>query len=141
MKMKLRVLTNTSKGKLLALASAMADEFSNYRADRIDPAYPCDNERLVVIFLTATTKYSTAFEIFCKNLNKNTAQNVAVVVDGDMAKAQPIIDMIRGAGANFCEEILTINGGLPFKFLKKTTAEEQKTVMEWVDRTIQSFKA
>ena len=139
--MKLRVLTNTSKGKLLALASAMADEFSNYRADRIDPAYPCDNERLVVIFLTATTKYSTAFEIFCKNLNKNTAQHVAVVVDGDMAKAQPIIDMIRGAGANFCEEILTINGGLPFKFLKKTTAEEQKTVMEWVDRTIQSFKA
>lgn len=141
MKMKLRVLTATNKGKLLSLAKMVADEYSNYACDVIPPAYPCETERLVVIFLTAASKYSTAFEIFCKNLTKATAQNVAVVVDGDMAKAQPVLDMIKGAGCNFCEEVLTMNGGLPFKFLKKTTEEERKTVLEWVERTIQSFKA
>ena len=141
MKMKMRVLTATGKGKMLSLAKIVADEYSNYAADVIPPAYPCETERIVVLFLTASAKYSTAFEIFCKNLTKNTAQNVALVVDGDMAKAQPVIDMIKGAGTNFCEEILTINGGLPFKFMKKVTDEEKKTVLDWVERTLQSFKA
>ena len=141
MKMKLRVLTNTKKGKMLSLASAMADEYSNYAADKIDPAYPCDNERLVVIFLSAASKYKDTFRRFCESLNKNLAQNVALVVDGDLAKAQTVIDWLRGAGANFCDEILTINGGLPFKFMKKYTEDEKKTVFEWLDRTIQSFKA
>ncbi len=141
MKMKMRVLTVTNKGKLLALAKMVADEYSNYASDVIPPAYPCETERLVIIFLTGAAKYSSTVEIFCKNLNKNTAQNVALVVDGDMEKAQPIIDMIKGAGCNFCEEILTINGGLPFKFLKKVTDAEKQTVMEWVERTIKSFKS
>ena len=141
MKMKLRVLTNTGKGKMLSLASAIADEYSNYPADKIDPAYPCDNERLVVIFLSAASKYKDTFRRFCESLNKNLAQNVALVVDGDLAKAEPVIGWLRGAGANFCEEILTIDGGLPFKFLKKYTEDEKNTVFAWLERTIQSFKA
>lgn len=141
MKMKLRVLTNTSKGKLLALASAMADEFSNYRADRIDPAYPCDNERLVVIFLSAAGKYSDVFRRFCNSLNKGLAQNVALVVDGDPAKAEIVKEWIRGAGTNFCEDVYTINGGLPFSFLKKYTPEEKEGLFAWLQKTIESFKA
>ncbi len=140
MKMKLRVLTATKKGKLLALASAVAGEYSNYAADVIPPAYPCDSERLVVIFLSAASKYSTSFEIFCKNLNKDSAQNVALVVDGDAEKAAMAIEWLRNAGANFSEDILYMNGGLPFKFLKKYTEEEKKTVLDWVEKTIQSFK-
>lgn len=140
MKMKLRVLTVTNKGKLLSLASMLANEYSNYAADIIPPAYPCETERLVVIFFSAAAKYSASFESFCRNLNKGTAQNVALVVDGDPEKAQPIIDIIKSAGTNFCEEILTINGGLPFKFLKKTTEEEKTMVKEWLDRVIKSFK-
>lgn len=141
MKMKLRVLTNTGKGKLLALGKAMADEYSNYAADKIDPAYPCDGERLVVIFVTAKAKYSDVFRRFCSSLNKSLAQNVALVVDGDMAKAQPVIDWISGAGTNFCPEVYSINGGLPFKFLKKYTEQEKADLFAWLERTIQSFKA
>ena len=141
-KMKLRVLTNTSKGKMLTLAKAMSDEYSIEReADKIDPAYPCENERLVVIFLTAAGKYSDVFSRFCKSLSKNIAQHVALVVDGDVAKVQPVIDWIKGAGAHVCEDIYTINGGLPFKFLKKFTPEEQADLFAWVDKTVQSFKA
>ena len=139
-KMKLRVLTNTSKGKLLALAKAMADDYSNYAADKIDPAYPCDNERLVVIFVTAAAKYSDVFRRFCCSLNKNLAQNVALVVDGDMAKAQPVIDWLREAGAKFCEEIYTIDGGLPFKFLSKYADEEKANLFAWLERVVESFK-
>ena len=140
MKMKMRVLTATGKGKMLSLAKIVADEYSNYAADVIPPAYPCETERIVVLFLTASAKYSTAFEIFCKNLTKNTAQNVALVVDGDMAKAQPVIDWLREAGAKFCEEIYTIDGGLPFKFLSKYTDEEKANLFAWLERVVESFK-
>lgn len=141
-KMKLRVLTNTGKGKLLALAKAMSDEYSIEReADRIDPAYPCENERLVVIFLTAANKYSDVFARFCKSLSKNIAQNVALVVDGDVAKVEVVKEWISTAGARVCEDIFTINGGLPFKFIKKYTEEEKAELFAWVDKTVQSFKA
>ena len=141
-KMKLRVLTNTPKGKMLALAKAMSDEYSIEReADKIDPAYPCENERLVVIFLTAANKYSDVFARFCKSLSKNIAQHVALVVDGDVAKVAPVVEWIQGAGAHVCEEFFTINGGLPFKFVKKYTEEEKTALFAWVDKTVQSFKA
>ena len=140
MKMKLRVLTNTGKGKMLNLAKALADEYSNYAADKIDPAYPCDNERIVVIFLTAASKYKDTFRRFCESLNKNLAQNVALIVDGDMAKAQPVIDWLKGAGCNFCDNILEINGGLPFKFIKNYTEDEKKAVFDWFEAIVQSFK-
>ena len=70
MKMKMRVLTATSKGKLLSIANSISAEKSNYKADIIPPAYPCETERIVIIVATAAAKYSTAVEIFCKNLNK-----------------------------------------------------------------------
>lgn len=141
-KMKLRVLTNTGKGKMLALAKAMSDEYSIEReADKIDPAYPCENERLVVIFLTAANKYTDVFKRFCKSLSKNIAQNVALVVDGDAAKVAPVVEWIKEAGAHVCEDFFMINGGLPFKFVKKYTAEEKEAMFAWVDKTVQSFKA
>ena len=132
MKMKLRVLTNTNKGKLLALAKAMADEYSNYAADKIDPAYPCDGERLVVIIVSAKAKYSDVFRRFCSSLNKTLAQNVALVVDGDMAKAQPVIDWISGAGTNEHQ------GGTAVYCY---TDAEKADLFAWLERTIQSFKA
>ncbi len=139
MKMKLRVLTFTNKGKLLSLASIVANELSNYAADVIPPAYPCEAERLVIIFFTGAGKYSTAFEIFCKNLNRNTAQNVALVIDGDKTKAEPVVEWIKGAGCHFCEDVLYMNGGLPFKFLKKVTEDEKKKVLEWAENIIKTM--
>ena len=138
MKIKMRVLTATKKGKLLSIADAIASEKSNYKADIIPPAYPCETERLVIIIATAAAKYSTSVEIFCKNLNKSQAQNVAFIIDGDKEKAQQLIDWVKNAGTNVCEDILYINGGLPFKFTK-ASAEEKATVSEWVEKTIKSM--
>ena len=52
MKMKLRVLTDTNKGKLLSIASTLASN-SDYKADVIPPAYSCDKERIVVLAISA----------------------------------------------------------------------------------------
>lgn len=141
MKLKLRSLTATNKGKLLGLASAVASEYAiQHAADVIPPAYPCDNERLVVIFFTAGNSYQQAFEIFCKNLKKDNAQHVALVVDGTPEKAAPVIEWIRNAGCHFHENVLYINGGLPFKFMKKYSEDEKKQVFDWVDATIEAIK-
>ena len=139
MKMKMRVLTATNKGKLLAIADAISAEKSNYKADVIPPAYPCETERIVIIVATAATKYSTATEIFCKNLNKFQAQNIAFIIDGTPEKAQYLIDLVKSAGSHVCDEVLYINGGLPFKFAKKITAEESTKVSEWLERTLKSL--
>ena len=100
MKIKMRVLTATNKGKLLSIADMIAADKSNYKADVIPPAYPCETERLVVIIASAASKYSTSVEIFCKNLNKSQAQNVAFIIDGDKEKANQLIrGYLPGAGA------------------------------------------
>ncbi|MBQ7377081.1 MAG: hypothetical protein IJW71_01995 [Clostridia bacterium] len=130
MKMKLRVLTDTSKGKLLSIASTLASN-SDYKADIIPPAYPCERERLVIIVFTAKGKTTTTFDLFAKSLDKSRAQNVAFIVDGDAAKAEPVINMIKEAGTNVIDDVLYINGGLPFKFMKKVSAEESARVEEW----------
>ena len=139
MKMKMRVLTATNKGKLLAIADAISAEKSNYKADVIPPAYPCETERIVIIVATAASKYSTATEIFCKNLNKSQAQNIAFIIDGTPEKAQYLIDLVKSAGSHVCDEVLYINGGLPFKFAKKISAEESAKVSEWLEKTLKSL--
>lgn len=139
MKIKMRVLTATNKGKLLSIADMIAADKSNYKADVIPPAYPCETERLVVIIASAASKYSTSVEIFCKNLNKSQAQNVAFIIDGDKEKAKQLIDWVKAAGTNVCEDILYINGGLPFKFTKKVSDAEKAAVTEWLEKTLKSM--
>ena len=139
MKIKMRVLTATNKGKLLSIADMIAAEKSNYKADIIPPAYPCETERLVVVIASAAAKYSTAIEIFCKNMNKSQAQNVAFIIDGDKEKAQQLIDWVKSAGANVCDDVLYINGGLPFKFMKKVSDAEKTQVNEWLENVLKTM--
>ena len=135
MKMKLRVLTDTNKGKLLSIASTLASN-SDYKADIIPPAYPCERERLVIIILSAKGRTSTTFDLFAKSLDKSRAQNVAFIVDGDAKKAEPVIDMVKNAGTNVVDDVLYINGGLPFKFLKKVSAEDAAKVDAWFQNVL-----
>lgn len=135
MKMKLRVLTDTNKGKLLSIASTLASN-SDYKADVIPPAYPCERERLVIIVFSAKGKTTTTFDLFAKSLDKSRAQNVAFIVDGDAKKAESVINMIKNAGTNVIDDVLYLNGGLPFKFLKKVGAEDAAKVDEWFQRVL-----
>ena len=52
--MRMRVLTHTNKGKLLAIADQITNLIQEDKPrDTIMPAYPCDGERLIVIVATA----------------------------------------------------------------------------------------
>ena len=135
--MKLRVLTATNKGKLLEIADILCKKGeSTYAVDVIPPAYSCEKERLVILVISAASKMPNSFEIFCKDLSRARTQHVALLVDKKKKKTAPIVEWIRGAGANVLDEILYMKGGLPFKFARSVSDEEKNTALAWFDRVL-----
>lgn len=132
--MRMRVLTHTNKGKLLAIADEVTKLIEADKAtDVIPAAYPCDGERLVVIVATAKPNMPDYFARFVRSLKKTLTANVAFIIDGTPENAAKIVEMAKTNDSNVIEDnILYINGGLPFKFLKKVTPDEMNSVKEWV---------
>ena len=124
--MRMRVLTQTNKGKLLAIADRVTKLIEADKAtDVIMPAYPCDGERLIVIVATAKAKMPDSFCRFMRSLKKSVTANIAFIIDGTPENAAPIVEMAKTNNANVMDNnILYLEGGLPFKFLKKVTDEE-----------------
>ena len=139
--MKMRVLTSTKSGKLIALADQVAKKAgSTYEVDSIPPDYSLDRERLLVIVATVGPSLSDAFRRFCSDLTKERSANVALIADGLPENVSKLTEIIKDAGSNFIDDVLTIKVGLPFKFAKKVTPEEVKAVDEWTDRILASLK-
>ena len=140
--MRMRVLTHTNKGKLLAIANEVTKLIEADKAtDTIPSAYPCDGERLVVIVATAKPKMPESFGLFVRSLKKTLAANVAFIIDGTPENAAKIVEMAKTNDANvLADNVLYVNGGLPFKFMKKVTDEEMNTVREWVKSIRASMK-
>ena len=132
--MRMRVLTQTSKGKLLAIADEVTKLIEADKAtDIIMPAYPCDGERLIVIVATAKPNMPESFCRFVRSLKKAVTANVAFIIDGTPENAAQIVEMAKTNNSNVIEDnILYLEGGLPFKFLKKVTPEEMEKVRNWV---------
>ena len=132
--MRMRVLTQTNKGKLLTIADAVTKMIEADKAtDVIMPAYPCDGERLIVIVATAKPEMPDSFQRFMRSLKKSVTANIAFIIDGTPENAQKIVEMAKTNDAHVIEDnILYINGGLPFKFMKKVSEEEMKKVTDWV---------
>ena len=132
--MRMRVLTQTNKGKLLTIADKITKLIEADKAtDVIMPAYPCDGERLIVIVVSAKATMPDSFCRFMRSLKKSVTANVAFIVDGTPENAAPIIEMAKSQNSNVMEDkILYFDGGLPFKFLKKVSAEEMAIVEAWV---------
>ena len=139
--MKMRVLTSTKKGKLLVLADRVAAKAeSTYKVDSIPPDYSLDRERLLVIVATVKSSLSDSFRRFCTDLSKDRAANVALIADGLPEDVAKLKEIIKEAGTNYIDDVLTITGGLPFKFAKKVTPDEEKAVDEWTDRILATVK-
>ena len=132
--MRMRVLTQTNKGKLLTIADKITQLIEADKAtDVIMPAYPCDGERLIVIVVSAKANMPDSFCRFMRSLKKTVTANVAFIVDGTPENAAPIIEMAKSQNSNVMEDkILYFDGGLPFKFMKKVSAEEMAIVEAWV---------
>ena len=122
------------QGKFLAIADRVTKlKEADKAADIIMPAYPCDGERLIVIVATAKPTMPDSFCRFMRSLKKSVTANVAFIIDGTPENAAPIVEMAKTNNTNVMEDkILYIEGGLPFKFLKKVTPEELEKVQNWV---------
>ena len=140
--MRVRVLTATNKGKLLTMASMVKNLIeADKEVDKIPPAYPCDGERLAVIVVSAKSNMPEPFKRFVRTLNKRITANIAFIVDGTPENAAKIIELAKSGNSNVIDDnVLYVDGGLPFKFLKKVTEEEAKKVEEWVKEIRASLK-
>lgn len=138
MSIKMRVLHYSKKGKMTSFANAIAEKFQLEinKVDAIPPAYSCDKERIVILGLTIGDYIPDQLRLFCRELTKERAQNVAIYVDGTEANANKIIETLKEAGTNVIDEVCYVKGGLPFKFMSKITEDEKTAVLEWAERVV-----
>ena len=140
--MRMRVLTHTNKGKLLAIADDVTKLISADKAtDSIPPDYNCDGERLVVLVIKAKASYPDSVKRVICNMNRGITANVAFIVDGTPETVKPLLDLTKDCNANIMsDKILYITGGLPFKFIKSVTPEEKATVKAWCEDILKNLK-
>ena len=87
---------------------------------------------MVFIGISVKDEPENKVRLFCQQLDKTKAANVALIVDGNEKGANAIKEMLASAGTNIFPEVLFIKGGLPF--LGNLNAEEKKALDEWLDR-------
>ena len=136
MAIKMRVLHWTNKAKLKALANDLKQEFelAHNAVDAIPPAYSCDKERLVVLCISIKDEPDDKLRLFCRELTKQRAQNVALIIDGTEKGAGYIKNILTEAGTNLIDDVLYFKGGLPF--LSKISDEEKKAAFDWAHRVV-----
>ncbi len=133
----MRVLYSTGKGKMKTIAAMITDKYATEKVncmDKIPPAYSCDKERLVVMVCSISKDPDNALVLFCKELTKLRAANVAFIIDGPAEGTKVLIDAVKGAGANAIEDVLYVKGGIPF--LKGVKDEDKKAVTDWMDKVM-----
>ena len=144
MAIKMRVLHYSKKGKMATFANAIAQkyELEINKVDAIPPAYSCDKERIVILALTAKGAHlDDSLRLFCQELTKVRAQNIALMIDGNEAAANAVKKVLAEVAQNNAvyDEVLYINGGLPL-FGGSVKPEEKTAIIEWVDRVIANLK-
>ncbi len=133
--MKMRVLFSSNKAKIKNIAQLITDNYATEKIncmDSIPPAYSCDKERLVVLLVSVSKDPANQLILFCKELTKARAANVAFIVDGSPEGANILIKAVKDAGANVIDDVLYIKGGIPF--LGGVKDEEKKTVTDWMNK-------
>lgn len=140
MAIKMRILYASRKKKINTIANAIKSQYelAFNSVDVIPPSYSCDKERIVILAVSAKGKITDSVRLFCRELTKARAQNVALIIDGDESAANQLKDILKEAGTNVIDEVLYIKGGLPiiggaFK------PEEKTAVFAWVDRVIENL--
>lgn len=135
----MRVLYASGKKKILNIANMIKAQYSlAFNAvDVIPPAYSCDKERIVVLAVSAKGNVSDQVRLFCRELTKARAQNVALIIDGDNAAADNLKAILTEAGTNVIDEVLYVKCGLLGASVKP---DEKAQICAWVDRALENLK-
>ena len=139
MAIKMRVLCASGKKKIENIANAIKSQYAlAFNAvDKIPPAYPCDKERVVILAISAKGNVTDAVRLFCGELTKARAQNVALIIDGDATVANSLKSVLTTAGTNVVDEVLYVKCGL---FGSSVNADEKAQIFAWVDRVVANLK-
>jgi len=137
----MRILHASGKKKIHNIANAIKVQYelAFNAVDRIPPAYSCDKERIVILAVSAKGDINDSLRLFCSELTKARAQNVALMIDGDDKVATKLKETLAAAGTNVIDEVLHVNGGMPI-FGGSIKPEEKAEIFAWVDRVIQNLK-
>ena len=141
MAIKMRILYASGKKKIVNIANEIKAkyELAFNSVDVIPPAYSCDKERIVVLAISAKGSISDSVRLFCRELTKARAQNVALMIDGDEAAANNLKEILSEAGTNVIDEDLYVKGGLPI-IGGSVKPEEKAAIFAWIDRVIANLK-
>ncbi len=142
MSIKMRVLYDSGKKKIKTIANDIKAQYELgvNAVDSIPPAYSCDKERVVILIVSAKGDIKDSLRLFCQELTRERAQNIALIVDGDKAAANRIREVIGDIAKNrVYDEVLYFNGGLPI-IGGSVKPEERTAVFEWVERVIANLK-
>jgi len=138
----MRVLYDSGKKKIKNIAAEIKAHYDLgvNAVDVIPPAYSCDKERIVILMLSAKGDVKDSIRLFCQELTKARAQNIALIIDGDEKAANNVKQIIADVAQNSVyEEVLYINGGMPI-FGGSIKPEERTAIFEWTDRVIANLK-
>ncbi len=139
MAIKMRILYASRKKKISNMANAIKAQYdlAFNSVDVIPPAYSCDKERVVVLAISAKGDISDALRLFCRELTKARAQNVALMIDGDEKVANKLKETLTEAGTNVIDEVMYVKVPL---FGSAVKPEEKTELFAWVDRVIANLK-
>lgn len=144
-KVKVRVMHSTKKAKVKTFATAISEAFK-CRVDDVPPAFPCDKERVVFIGVTLNGAPDDKLRLFCRELNKSRAINVALFVDGPKVESnaglKTIIDVLKEAGTNvLTDDIYYVDGGRALFGSKKISLEERTEIVRWAEAVVEKVSA
>lgn len=140
MAIKMRILCSGGKKKLMNIANMIKAEYdlSINSVDKIPPAYSCDKERIVILALSGKGDVPDDLRLFCRELTKARASNVALMIDGNAVYADNIKSILKEAGTNVIEDVLYVKVGLPF--LASVKPEEKTAILDWVKKVTESLQ-
>jgi len=140
MAFKMRVLYYSKSGKMAAMAGAIAEKYGA-KLDDIPPAYPCENEKLVVIGISAGKELPNDLRLFLNGMDKSRAKNVAIFFDGPQDTSRAARNAVSERGVHVFDEVCFVKGGLPLKFIKGVKEEEKTALLTWIDKIYKEVEA
>ena len=141
MAIKMRVLYNSAKSKIKNIAGEIKAHYDLgvNAVDVIPPAYSCDKERIVILILSAKGEHiDDSLRLFCQELTKARAQNVALVIDGNEAGAKKVKEILAEAGTKVMDEVMYVKSSA-IPFLNKVKDEEKAAVLAWAHRMVDAL--
>ena len=141
MAINMRILHSSGKKKINNIANAIKAQYelAFNSVDVIPPAYSCDKERIVILAISAKGGISDTLRLFCQELTKARAQNVALVIDGNEAAANRMKAILGEAGTNVADEVHYVKCGF-LSFLDKVKPEEADALLAFTHRIVDNLQ-